>query len=472
MNVRGVDWVNGPMPVIDPTYLARIFASTSDVAFLVRSDGTIMSALVDEYVPHHKRFAEWGGRAMQDLLTSESIPKFESALKSIEEDGELRRRIELNHSDGKDWEFPVRYSFHAVGPGKSVLMLGHDLRIDAEMQEQLIQAQVAIEKGFEQRRAVEAHYHVLLSGTAKPFVFISVADGRLRDLNVAAAAFFGKAREDLIGVAASDLLRQPSDLPLMPVLSSAASGDATAIAAKVVKNGREVLLSPTVYRANGERIMFCRISEPTETRPVSDGLSEAVRALYLEGPEAIAFCSSDGTIREANDAFLELLDLPSRSDAIGRSLGDFLFRGQIDLGVILKQVRKSGRLGLYSTRLINSLGERSMVQLSATVLGGDEHGMVGFVFRDAEKGELVGGGVGHGSDEGGTAQNVVDLVGSATLKEIVADANEVIEKICIETALNLTQNNRAAAAEMLGMSRQSLYVKLRRYGLIDRHGDD
>jgi DNA-binding NtrC family response regulator len=37
--------------------------------------------------------------------------------------------------------------------------------------------------------------------------------------------------------------------------------------------------------------------------------------------------------------------------------------------------------------------------------------------------------------------------------------------MCIEAALHLTRDNRAAAAEMLGLSRQSLYVKLRRFGL-------
>jgi DNA-binding protein Fis len=38
--------------------------------------------------------------------------------------------------------------------------------------------------------------------------------------------------------------------------------------------------------------------------------------------------------------------------------------------------------------------------------------------------------------------------------------------------LQLTHNNRASAAEMLGLSRQSLYVKLRRFGMIDDGEDD
>ena len=52
-------------------------------------------------------------------------------------------------------------------------------------------------------------------------------------------------------------------------------------------------------------------------------------------------------------------------------------------------------------------------------------------------------------------------------RNIVREATDVIERLCIEAALKLTGDNRASAAEMLGLSRQSLYVKLRRYGLGD-----
>ncbi len=53
------------------------------------------------------------------------------------------------------------------------------------------------------------------------------------------------------------------------------------------------------------------------------------------------------------------------------------------------------------------------------------------------------------------------------MKDLVRESSDLIEKLCIETALELTGDNRAAAAEMLGLSRHSLYVKLRRYGLGD-----
>ena len=64
-------------------------------------------------------------------------------------------------------------------------------------------------------------------------------------------------------------------------------------------------------------------------------------------------------------------------------------------------------------------------------------------------------------------KNVMDLVGTASLKELVSATSDVVEKMCIETAVQLTGNNRVAAAEMLGLSRQSLYVKLRKYGIMN-----
>ena len=52
-----------------------------------------------------------------------------------------------------------------------------------------------------------------------------------------------------------------------------------------------------------------------------------------------------------------------------------------------------------------------------------------------------------------------------TLREIVQETVSSVERNCVETALELAKGNRTAAAEMLGVSRQSLYSKLSRYAL-------
>jgi len=70
-----------------------------------------------------------------------------------------------------------------------------------------------------------------------------------------------------------------------------------------------------------------------------------------------------------------------------------------------------------------------------------------------------------------SVEQLTQLVGRVTLKELVRETTDVIERLCIEAALELTGDNRASAAEMLGLSRQSLYSKLRRFGLGDLDSD-
>jgi DNA-binding NtrC family response regulator len=66
-----------------------------------------------------------------------------------------------------------------------------------------------------------------------------------------------------------------------------------------------------------------------------------------------------------------------------------------------------------------------------------------------------------------SVDQLTGLVGKVSLKDIVRESTDLIERLCIEAALEITDNNRASAAEMLGLSRQGLYSKLRRFGFDD-----
>jgi len=67
-----------------------------------------------------------------------------------------------------------------------------------------------------------------------------------------------------------------------------------------------------------------------------------------------------------------------------------------------------------------------------------------------------------------SADHLTNLVGRMPLKDIVRDSTTLIERLCIEAALKLTDDNRASAAEILGLSRQGLYSKLKRFGIDDK----
>ena len=64
-----------------------------------------------------------------------------------------------------------------------------------------------------------------------------------------------------------------------------------------------------------------------------------------------------------------------------------------------------------------------------------------------------------------SVEQLTELVGRVKLKDLVRESTDLAERLCIEAALELTKNNRASAAELLGLSRQSLYSKLHRFGI-------
>jgi len=154
-------------------------------------------------------------------------------------------------------------------------------------------------------------------------------------------------------------------------------------------------------------------------------------------------------------------------------MADFLSRGSVDLKLILDNTRKTGRMRNYGAHIQSIVGSRASVDISAARLRGRNVDLgVGLIIRDTTPRDMptVEEASAVVSEE--AMRNVMDLVGTASLKELVSATSDVVEKMCIETAVRLTNNNRVAAAEMLGLSRQSLYVKLRKFGLINTQDEE
>lgn len=470
---NSANWAEGPVPVIEPEYLTNILASSCDIAFMLSADGKILSILLDSQKVDQPSVTQWAGKPMQSYLTSESVSKFENALKTLKEFGQTSRSIELNHTDRGDWQYPVRYAFHLVGPDNAILMLGHDLRMVAETQEQLIQAQFALERGYEERREFDARYRMVMASTRDAFIFVSASDGRIRDVNAAAATILGSDRDDLIGAPVAQEFKHRRRGEFVDTLLGLAGSDfENDMRAQTVRGRREVSITPTVFRAAGERLIICRLQPESGDTRTDDQLRESLAALFQKSTDAIVLCDTRGIVQDVNEAFLEIADVASLAEVKMRSLADFLQRGQIDLSVMLENAARSGHMRVYATKLANDFGPRAAVEISVVKLDDRDRPLVGFIIRDASRAEAVRTPAKAANQSSVSNQNVAELVGSAPLKEIVAETNEVIERMCIETAVELTRNNRAAAAEMLGLSRQSLYVKLRKYGLIKRDDKD
>ncbi|MEO1282865.1 MAG: helix-turn-helix domain-containing protein, partial [Pseudomonadota bacterium] len=137
-----------------------------------------------------------------------------------------------------------------------------------------------------------------------------------------------------------------------------------------------------------------------------------------------------------------------------------------DFNVLLANLREHGSLRFFSTTLVGAQGAQAEVEISAVSVDASDPALLGFVIRDVTGRMSAGVGAGERELPKSIAQ-LTELVGRVPLKDLVRETTDIIERLCIEAALQLTGDNRASAAELLGLSRQSLYVKLRRYGIAD-----
>ncbi len=67
--------------------------------------------------------------------------------------------------------------------------------------------------------------------------------------------------------------------------------------------------------------------------------------------------------------------------------------------------------------------------------------------------------------------SVSEQIGKSSLRTLVKHTVSIVEQHYVKEALELAGGNRTATAELLGLSRQSLYAKLNRYGLDDKGPD-
>ena len=183
-------------------------------------------------------------------------------------------------------------------------------------------------------------------------------------------------------------------------------------------------------------------------------------------PDAVVLTDPQGRVQGANAAFLDLVQLATDEQVRGEPLERWLGRPGIDFNVLLANLRQHGSVRRFSTLIRGEYGATADVELSATAVHGGKEPGFGFTIRNigdrlsVESSSSV-------RELPRSVEQLTELVGRVPLKDLVRETTDVIERLCIEAALELTGDNRASAAELLGLSRQSLYVKLRRYGLGD-----
>lgn len=477
MSYDGLKMLNGgSMHHFESDLVFGLVGAMADVVLVLDPDGTLHSASTADQRRSVGDLARYIGQPVNRILDAASQTKLATRLEQLRQrvtagDAAAQLWCEVNHvmpdGGGAGANVPVRYSIHWLGTEGRFLLLGRDQRPILELQQQLVSAQVALERDYEAQRELDTRYRMLMEVTRDPILFVSTQTRRVVDLNTAAADLLGGSKAELNGadIAQEFEGRNPAEF-FEATLAAAEAETVRPVEVQARRSQKRMALYPKVFRAAGERLLICRL-DPSAASPTSsaDPLGDNLRALYAKGIDGIVFIDREGVIASASESFLNLTDSPTLSAVKGRNLAEFLTRGTIDLKVLVDNAVRAGHLRLYPTRLKTDFDGEIAVEISSTRIGDGPNGLIAMVVRDASRSEALRAPV-TGADA--SMVNVMDLVGSSSLKDIVAETTNVVEKLCIETAVELTRNNRVAAAEMLGLSRQSLYVKLRKYGLLSR----
>jgi transcriptional regulator PpsR len=464
---------NRSVGALDAEAAASVITAASDIALVVDRRGVIRDVSVNnEDLSRELAGGEaWHGRKWADTVTEESRPKVE-ALIGETADGVAPRWRHVNHiAPPSGGSVPILYSAVRLGAPDRTVLIGRDLRPVSALQQRLVEAQQSVERDYARLRQAETRYRLLFQVSPEPVLIVDAPGGRVVEMNPAATRLFGKSARRITGRPLVDAFMGDSADAVGALLAGLrAGGSLEEVRATLSEGGRLVVVSASLMRQEGGVSCLVRLSP---VNPESEALAlPPPRSKLLQVvervPDAFAVTDGDGRLITANDAFLELAQLPGEDAAVGQPLDSWLGRPGVEMGVLLGTLRQSGAVRLFGTTLRGAQGATANVEVSAvSVSDAGGRPCFGFAIRDVSMRVSAA----PRAEPLRSVEQLTQLIGRVPLKDLVREATDVIERLCIEAALQLTGDNRASAAEMLGLSRQSLYVKLRRYGLGDLGSD-
>jgi transcriptional regulator PpsR len=479
--------------------LRWLVAAPADLVLLIDGDGVLRDAVALDSPDLQAEAQAWMGSPWGDVVAEDSRDRIDSLLRgswppagaetglSDEPAPAAWRHVNFRGQQGEDLPMlacTVRLASPSPSvPGGRLRVVAYcrDMRPLAAMQQRLVDAQHSMERDYLRFRHAETRYRHLFAVSAEGMLVIDAATSRVVEANPAAAALLAPA----LGVTgAGAQAAQKLVGAAFPVGLDARSHDAVAAMLAMARgagraddvrcdsaDGAELLMSATLFRQDAAAYFLVRVARA----PAPVGAVELVTAnamllkLAQSAPDCLVVTDLDGRVISANAAFVDLVQLATEEQVRGESLDRWLGRTGVDLSVLISNLRQRGAVRLFATTLRGAYGGSTEVEISATLVPHGKEAFLGFTIRDV--GRRLSADARTRRDLPRSVGQLTELVGRVPLKDIVGETSDLIEQLCIEAALELTRDNRASAAEMLGLSRQSLYVKLRRYGLGDLGND-
>ena len=453
---------------LNPDEVAHIVQASADISLTLNRDGVIQSIAFGNPDLRSPSLESWVGKNWLDVVTSESRPKIQALLQDANETS-LSRFRQINVPSPGSADLPLLCATLKVGSTGQIIALARDLREISLLQQRLVDAQQAIERDYTRLRQLETRYRVLFEMASEAVIVLDANTFKVIEANPRAADLLGDSVKKLSGRLLMDYLTKGDRIQVQSLLSKVAYTSTVAELNTSILSGQEVYLSAAPFRNENQSLILVTLKRSGELvdRHDSNAQSLVIRALE-KAPDGFIVTNSAGKILTANQAFLRLIMSDKLEQILNEPLDRWLERSSVDLRVMLSNLHEKGSIKLFATSIRDSFGTLHPVEISAVSVP-YPHACLGFTIR--EVGSRIRSKIQPEESITRSSEELTQLVGRLPLKEIINETTDLIEQLCIKAALDLTRGNRVSASEMLGLSRQSLYIKLRKYDLSDQSKD-
>jgi transcriptional regulator PpsR len=458
---------------LDGEFASRLISSSMDVALVLDKSGVVQDYSVsDDILAREQVFTSIVGKPWVGTVTVESRIKVEEMLRDANAKGPPRWR-QVNHPSATGADLPVRYSALALGSSGKILAVGRELRSQSQLQQRLVNAQQSMEREYARLRLAETRYRLLFQTASEAVVIADAHSGRILEINPAAEKLFAVSPRRKVVKSLFEALEGNGGRDMKAMFEQIRSaGHADPLRATLVGGKTAVTISGSLFRQDATAYVLVRIGTISaelgarNDNPSASKLKQAVERM----PDAFVMIGKDRRIQTANFAFLELVQRATEEQVRDEPLDRWLGRSSVEIETFLGNTAQHGSARQFATIVRGEFGSIEEVEASAVFVADPEHPCFGLTIR--ANGRKAAAKVLGEHELPRSVQQMTGLVGQVPLKNLVRETTDLIERLCIEAALELVGDNRASAAEMLGLSRQSLYVKLRRYGLGDLGGEE
>lgn len=455
--------------MIESSAAADLMSHVAEAVLVIDEYGVIES-IYNHQAPGLYFLKSHIGKSFLDTVTPECRQKVVSLIedpKGFKENTQKWRQINIRVPDQAD--LPLMVSSVYFPKDNKVLASCRDLRNLANLQQRLVEAQQAIETDYLKLRFAEARYRQLFDLSINAHIILDGSTLKILEANNHALNLFSDKGQRIIGRSFAEFIHMNDFSQVQDLFNNTRNlSTVRKMRVQLVKNDLQVELNANFLREENQTVFLIHIIPHKDTyENVSDNThAQKLLQAIQSSSDAFVVTNLEGKILTVNQTFQEMTQHEKLSELIGEPIDNWLGRSSIDLRIILNNLKDKTSIKYYMTSIIPSGASSGIeVELSAVKVTNDVEEYIGFSIRNIS--QRISQRNQSNGDLKQTAAKLTELVGRVPLRDIVSETTDMIEKMCIMSALELTMNNRVSASDMLGLSRQSLYIKMRRFGITE-----